>query len=43
MIRKKKKIDKYAQLLTKIRDQYGKLQQEHNQLKIEIQRYRNYI
>ena len=28
--KKKKTIDKYAQLLTKIREEYAKLQQENN-------------
>ena len=41
--KKKKTIDKYAQLLTKIREEYGKLQQENDQLKIEIQKYWSYI
>ena len=40
---KKKTIDEYAQLLTKIREEYAKLQQEMNQLKIEMQKYRSYI
>ena len=31
------------QLLTKIREKYAKLQQENNQLKIEMQKYRSYI
>ena len=38
--KKKKTIDEYAQLLTK---EYAKLQQENNQLKIEMQKYRSYI
>ena len=33
--KKKKTIDEYAQLTTKIRKEYAKLQQENNQLKIE--------
>ena len=41
--KKKKTIDEYAQLLTKIREEYAKLQQENNQLKIEMQKYRSYI
>ena len=41
--KKKKTIDKYVQLLTKIREEYAKLQQENNQLKIEMQKYRSYI
>ena len=40
--KKKKTIDEYAQLTTKIREEYAKLQQENNQLKIELQKYKNY-
>ena len=36
--KKKKTIDEYAQLTTKIREEYAKLQQENNQLKIELQK-----
>ena len=44
MIKKKKKtIDEYAQLTTKIREEYAKLQQENNQLKIELHKYKNYV
>ena len=32
--KEKKAIDEYAQLLTKIREEYGKLQQENDLLKI---------
>ena len=34
-----KTIDKYAQLTTKIRNKYAKLQQECNQLKVELHKY----
>ena len=34
--KKKKTIDEYAQLTTKIREEYAKLQQENNKLKIEL-------
>ena len=38
--KKKKTIEEYAQLTTKIREEYAKLQQEDNQLKIELQKYK---
>ena len=41
--KKKKTIDEYAQLTTKIREEYVKLQQENNQLKIELQKYKNIL
>ena len=41
--KKKKTIDEYARLFTKIREEYAKLQQENNQLKIELQKYKNYV
>ena len=41
MIKKKNKtIDEYAQLTTKIREEYAKLQQENNHLKLELQKYK---
>ena len=40
---KKKTIDEYAQLTTKISEEYAKLQQENNQLKIELHKYKNYV
>ena len=43
MIKKKKTIDEYAKLTTKIRDEYAKLQQENNQLKIELHKYKTYV
>ena len=39
----KKTIDEYAQLTTKIRNDYAKLQQECNQLKIELHKYQSYV
>ena len=41
--KKKKTIDEYAQLVTKIREEYAKLQQEKNQLKIELHKYKTYV
>ena len=41
--RKKKTIDECAQLTTKIREEYAKLQQENNQLKIELHKYKTYV
>ena len=41
--KKKKTIDEYAQLATKIREEYAKLQQEKNQLKIELHKYKTYV
>ena len=38
-----KTIDEYAQLTTKIRDEFAKLQQENNQLKIELHRCKAYV
>ena len=40
---KNKTTDKYGQLTTKIRDEYAKLQQENNQLKIELHKYKAYV
>ena len=37
----KKTINDYAELLTEIRNEYAKLQQESNQLKIQLQKYKN--
>ena len=39
--KKKKTIN--AELLTKIRNGYAKLQKENNELKIELHKYRNYF
>ena len=39
----KKTINDYAELLTKIRNEYAKLQQECNQLKIQLQKYKDYV
>ena len=41
--KKKKTVDEYAQLTTKIREEYAKLQQENNQLKIELHKYKTYV
>ena len=37
--KKKKTINEYAELLTKIRNEYAKLQKEINELKIELCKY----
>ena len=39
----KKTINEYAELLTKIRNEYAKLQKENNQLKIELHKYQTYV
>ena len=41
--KKKKTINEYAELLTKIRNEYAKLQKEINELKIELCKYWNYF
>ena len=41
--KKKKTVDENAQLTTKIRDEYAKLQQENNQLKIKLHKYKAYV
>ena len=40
---KKKKIKEYAQLTTKIREGYAKLQRENDQLKIELHKYKTSV
>ena len=40
---KKKTIDEYAQLTTQIREEYAKLQNENNQLKSTLEKYKPYI
>ena len=40
---KKKTIDEYAQLTTQIREEYAKLQNENNQLKNTLEKYKQYI
>ena len=40
---KKKIIDEYAQLTTQIREEYAKLQNENNQLKSTLEKYKQYI
>ena len=39
----KKRVNDYAQLLTKIRNEYVLLQKENNQLKIGLEKMKNYI
>ena len=39
----KKTINEHAELLTKIRNEYAKLQKENNGLKIELHKYQNYF
>ena len=41
--KKKKTINEYAELLTKIRNEYAKLQKTNNELKIELHKYQNYF
>ena len=41
--KKKKTINDYAELLTKIRNKYAKLQKTNNELKIELHKYQNYF
>ena len=41
--KKKKTINEYAELLTKIRNEYVKLQKENNEIKIELHKYQNYF
>ena len=40
--KKKKTINEYAELLTKIRNEYAKLQKENNEIKIELHKYQKY-
>ena len=40
---KKKTIDGYAQLTTQIREEYAKLQNENNQLKSTLGKYKQYV
>ena len=39
----KKTINEYADLITKIRNKYAQIEKENNQLRMEIQKYQNYI
>ena len=39
----KETINEYGDLLTKIRNEYAQIQLENNQLRMEIQKYQNYI
>ena len=41
--KKKKTINEYAKLITKIKNKYAKLQKENSELKIELQKYQDYI
>ena len=41
--KKKKTINEYAELLTKIRNEYAKLQKENNEIKIELHKYQSYF
>ena len=41
--KKKKTTDEYAQLTTKIGEEYAKLQRENNQLKVELHKYKTYV
>ena len=40
---KKKTINEHAELTTNIRNEYAKLQNENSDLKIELQKYQDYI
>ena len=39
----KKTINGYADLITKIRNEYAQLQKQNNQLKTELQKYQQYV
>ena len=39
----KKTINEYADLITKIRNEYVQIQKENKHLRMEIQKYQNYI
>ena len=41
--KKKKTINEYDEILSKIRNEYALLQEENNQLKIQLQKYQNYV
>ena len=41
--KKKKAINEYAELFTKFRNEYTKLQKENNEIKIKLHRYQNYF
>ena len=41
--KRKKTINEYAELLTKITNECAKCQKENNELKIELHKYRNYF
>ena len=41
--KKAKTIKEYAEILSKIRNEYALLQKEHNQTKTELQKYQHYV
>ena len=41
--KKTKKKKEYAELLTKIRNEYAELKKENNELKIDLHKYLNYF
>ena len=41
--KKKKAINEYAELFTKFRNEYTKLQKVNNEIKIKLHRYQNYF
>ena len=41
--KKGKTIDNYVQLTTKTTEEYAKIQQENNQLKTELDKYKQYV
>ena len=41
--KRKKTINEYVEIRSKIRNEYALLQKENNQLKIELQKYQNYV
>ena len=40
---KKKTMDEFAQLTTQIREECAKLQRENNELKLALEKYKNYV
>ena len=41
--KKKKTINEYIEIISKIRNEYALLQKDYNHLKIELQKYQNYV
>ena len=41
--KKEKTINEYAEILSKIRNEQALLQKENNHLKIQLQKYQNYV